>query len=127
MLVLRVSRGDTMCNRIFEHSKIRVIFGVQAFLSNKAPQSFHQIQMWRVCREVQQFNTESLGISLYKLASLITRIVQDNRYWQLVPNFGDFFQEPTNAFRVNVGFIGYRDDFFGDSIDCPQHIETFSS
>jgi len=75
--IVRCSAIDTAHDRRFEFWERVVIPGVQHFLLDMSPQSFDQVEIRRVGREMDECNCELFSEFRDDSAFLITSIVQE--------------------------------------------------
>jgi hypothetical protein len=65
-------------NRVPEFLEIGVEPGVKAFLAQKPPVAFNQIELWRVGWQKEELYSQVGGKALYKGTLLVSGIIQDD-------------------------------------------------
>lgn len=112
-------------NALLVHREVSVIAGIQTGLFHELPQSLNQVEMRRIRRKKNKFDSQGLRFRLHQLATLITGIVHHNfhRNAPVRMSFPDFSQQLANRIRVDVILVHDRQQFLIQRIDRPQDVQ----
>ena len=116
------------CNyTIFEPNKAVKVLCIQCLLFKKFPQSFNDVQVWRIRRKKQESDAEFFCQRYDKLAMLVPGIIQDNHNWQVIIFCGKLMKKISDHLGINVGGVGQKFNLFGDSVNSTEDIQPLAT
>ena len=105
--ILSGNLSQTILNGLFEIRKGVVVNGVETLLFDKLPETFNQIEVWRIGGKEKEFETQVSGQILDKLAMLVAGIVQNKSNGQIREGSGQLAQQCSDSVGVDGIGVGH--------------------